>query len=101
MGEAEDEDDGEEGGKESSPAKKAKTIEAQPYVKKSPAAKAGAPVDADVLARAKTEGLAVKMKTLMDRPEIQQKGIGAAAVLKALQDASGKTIVAKKALLAA
>jgi len=107
--EEEDEDDDEEGEEEeeeeseqSPPAKKAKKAEA-PEAKKNEAKKNDAAKgnDAGVFADAKKAGMDRQLKTILELPKIQAKQLGAKAVWDALQDARGKTVVAKKALLGA
>jgi len=50
------------------------------------------------LAEAKNEGLAIKLKSLMENPKMSGKDAG--TVLNALRKAGGKVVDAKKALLA-
>merc|ERR1712070_993763 len=100
MGEGEEEEgeeDEEEEIEQSPPAKKAKKAEA-PAAKNIDAAKGN---DAGIFADAKKAGMDRQLKTIMERPDIQAKQLGAKAVWEALQDARGKTVVAKKALLGA
>jgi len=85
---------------ESPPAKKAKKAESPP-AKKAKTTNTAAVLSADILAEAKTKGLDLKLKAMMQVPQVLEKKIGAGAALKALENADGKAVVAKKALLGA
>jgi len=56
--------------------------------------------DKQVMAEARKNNMHVKLKTLMERPEIADKQLVASVVFKALQDANGSVVAAKRALLA-
>jgi hypothetical protein len=87
--EAEDNEEGVSDEEEEPPKKKAKTT------------KANSEVDAGLMAKAKKSNMDRQLQTLVNRPEIKAKSVSAEKVFKALQDAKGKTIVAKRALLGA
>merc|ERR1712232_243369 len=97
-----EDEEGEEGEEELPPATKSKITKSNkdgsPPSKK-PKVAATLEVEADVLNEAKNAGFDRQLKTLLEKPEIQDQKISAGAVLKALQDAGGKTVAAKKALL--
>jgi hypothetical protein len=101
----EDGDDDEEGegnaAEQSPPAKKAKRAASSPAGADAKKAKTAAstPADADVLAQAKKDGFDRQLKTMLENPQVQSKKLSASVVLKALQDAGGKMVAAKKALL--
>jgi len=73
---------------------------ASPPAKKAKVAKASMPIDADTMAQAQKQNMHMKLKGLMERPEVADKQLDASVVFKALQDANGRVPVAKRALFA-
>merc|ERR1711957_1139930 len=101
--EGDDDDDEDEDGEEEAedsapPAKKAKTTGEAAV---GPVRAKSNPADTDASAQAAKEGFGRQFKTLMETDKIKAKKHGGAAVLKALQDAKGKAVQAKHALLGA
>lgn len=98
--EAEDDENGEDDAEDAddhkdvlevpSPAKKARVS--------APTSKGKTEASEKVLDEAKKEGLALKLKSLLDNPKMSGKDAG--AVLEVLRKAGGKVVEAKKALLA-
>merc|ERR1712232_1500102 len=98
-----EDEEGEEGEEEVPPATKSKITKSNkdgaPPAKKPKMAATPLEVEADVLNEAKNAGYDRQLRALLEKPEIQDRKVSAGAVLKALQDAGGKTVAAKKALL--
>jgi hypothetical protein len=92
----EDDDENEDGEEEEAEGDEGSAPSPPKKAKMAPAGE-----DAEVMAQAKKENMHVKLKTLLQRPEIVSKKLSADAVFKALKSAQGKTIEAKKALLGA
>lgn len=100
--EEEEEDEEEEAEEEeaSPPSKKARKAEAPP-AKKEKTTHAMVALSDDILAEAKNKGLDLKLKAMMRLPKVVEKKINAKAALKALEQADGKAVAAKKALFGA
>ena len=84
----------------SPPSTKARKAEA-PSAKKAKTTDAIAALSDDILAEAKKKDLDLKLKAMMRLPKVVQKKINAKAALKALEQADGKAVAAKKALFGA
>jgi len=55
--------------------------------------------DKQVMAEARKNNMHVKLKTLMERPDIADKQLDAIVIFKALQDANGSVVAAKRTLV--
>jgi len=85
---------------ESTTPPKLEEAEQQPLQQQQPPqTSASSPGDADTVAQARKEKLHVKLQKLMELPKIREKQLDTSVVFKALQDADGSVVVAKRALL--
>jgi len=75
--------------------------DAEPPQKSAKIARALSPDDEVIMAQAKKEKLHRKLQTLLELPQVAAKQLDTGFVFKALQDANGSVVEAKRALLGA
>merc|ERR1712139_539550 len=75
--------------------------DAEPPQKSAKIARALSPDDEAIMKQARQEQLHMKLQTLLENPKVAEKQLDTGVVFKALQDASGKVVAAKRALLGA